>query len=134
MKDYLDRIEATPAEREACILAVAESCRFPIETGPEGKDLIEALEGLRQWVGIEDPGLVDGATAKAVGRLIEREGIDYADAASFVLRCHQLSGNDELLLALLQGDNGWNHKELARPIAAKLADEKQRAKYLEKLK
>jgi hypothetical protein len=131
--DYLDRINAHPDERRACVLGVAEKGTFPRKSGSNKNTDPEDLDALRAWVGDEAPELADHALELAIANLaVSRES--YAKCAALAIHFHGISGRDEVLVPFLECANAIFNKEQARAIAAKLADETKRATYLEKFK
>jgi len=133
VEDYFSRIDATPAEREACILGLAEECRFPRESGGYFGTTAADLDAFREWIGRNAPELVDQATAGALSGLSILSGFDYPQWAAFTLRCHQAGGSDDILIPLLEAHNASENIALARTLAARLTDENRRAAFLEKL-
>lgn len=127
---YLDRIEASGEEFQACIMKAAEQVSTWKTSGREARPAGEDLDALRDWVGERMPELVDPATAKALAAL----GAPYSELADLAFRYHKTSGNDEVLISLLERRDAQKNKELARSVAQKLSDETKRNEYLEKFK
>lgn len=125
---YMERIEATREEREACLLIAAEE-RMGYASLP-ASTLRERVAAFRKWVGGHEPQLVE----KATGVLLSgRNGISL-EAADLALRYHAESGDDELLLPFLTYLDGTEEKaEIARRFAEQLTDGELRKVHLEKL-
>lgn len=128
---YLQRIEALPTERDACILALAKRGRFPRASGDFFKVGSEDLDALRAWVGKVAPPVVEQATANAVQSLLFN--INYQDAAAIALQCHEAGASDETLIPLLESHYVEDNGDLARSIAGRLRDPQRREDYLKKL-
>lgn len=128
--DYMQRIQATPAERESCILGMTG--RFPRASDEFGKVAKEDLDALFEWVRTEAPDLVGQSISGAFAGLVQNIG--YSAAAELALQCHEASGEDEVLLPLLNNYDAQENKDLARTLATRLTDTKQREEFLEKFK
>ena len=126
---YLKRIDATPAEREACIRVAATEHSSAGDANRYAFKLPEWLEALRGWVAGLDPKLVDRATGLALAHA------SFGEAAELALRYHEKSGNDELLVPLLERcPNDDEAQSTVRKLAEHLTDQKLRRKYLAQLK
>jgi hypothetical protein len=125
---YMERIEVTREEREACLLIAAEE-RMGYASLP-ASTLTDRVAEFRKWVGGHEPQLVE----KATGVLLSgRNGIS-PEAADLLLRYHAESGDDELLLPFLTYLDGTEEKaEIARRFAEQLTDGELRKVHLEKL-
>ena len=128
---YLQRIDASAMERDACILALAKRGRFPRASGDFFKVGSEDLDALRAWVGKVAPPLVEQATANAVQSLLFN--FNYQDAAAIALQCHETGASDETLIPLLESHYVQDNGDLARSIAGRLRDPQRREDYLKKL-
>lgn len=95
---YLDRIGATGDERKSCIMKAAGQVSTWKKSGRDSVPAAEGLDALRGWVGERMPELVDSATANALAALRP----PYPEWAELALGFHQASGNDELLIPLLE--------------------------------
>jgi len=128
---YLDRIEATPAERNATVVQAAGALvRYPNDK-PVTRENFEAL---RTWVGTQAPDLTDRITGVALGQAAQgNRKLEFAAAAELAVQYGQTSGNDEVLGAFLEGMAARNNKEQARVLAAQISDEKLRAEILRNL-
>jgi hypothetical protein len=130
---YLDRIEATPAEREACILlAVTEGASMGKTRRDDSLPPAERIEVLRACLANQAPQLMDSVTGKGFVRCLGRGGASYADVAELALSYYEANPNDELLIPLLERKTDDESKPAARIMAARLSDETLRRKYLEK--
>lgn len=130
---YMDRIQATPAEREACVLnAAAELAKHGTFDDNDSLAPTEKIEALRAWVGTQTPQLLDRATGNGLASLGRNGGEFYAEAAKLALSYHAASPHDELLIPLLDLDTGDESSASARALAERLSDPALRRKYLEK--
>lgn len=126
---YLKRIDATPAEREACIRVAATERSSAGESDHDDLKTPEWIEAFRRWVAGEAPELVDRATGLALANPFS------GDSADLALRYHEMSGNDELLLPLLERISPDSEsRATSRKLAEHLTDPKARRKYLDQLK
>ncbi len=130
---YLDRIAATPAEREASAM-IAIRDMYPIN--PDSNKLSrEDFDALREWVGVQSPESVDKITAEALAKGANGDHkITFAVAADLAVEYSVQSGNDEVLAGFLTSHAARRNKAVARDLAAKIADETRRAEILNFLK
>ncbi len=128
---YLRRIEATPEERGACILAVARSASFPQKEG-FFKTSPQDLEDFRSWVRGQDPDLLFPATAAALESAMQY--LAFPAAVELALQYHAEGGGDEVLLPLLESYSGTEHREIAVALAAKVSDSVRREQILQQLR
>lgn len=123
---YLARIEATPAERTAC---VEQSAGWLLLRAKDKPVTREDFEVLRAWLGTQAPELTDRVT----GRLLGNGKMAFADAGALALQYSQASGNDDVLGIFLESAAARSNKEAARILAEKIADENRRAAILKRL-
>ena len=128
---YLRRIEATPEERGACILAVARSASFPRKEG-FFKTSPQDLEDFRSWVRGQDPDLLFPATAAALESAMQY--LAFPAAVELALQYHAEGGGDEVLLPVLESYYAREHRELVVALAAKLSDSVRREQILQQLR
>lgn len=125
---FLDRIEATPAERTACAEKAAESKIG--RSSYEKKVTREDLDTMREWVGTQAPGSTDSITGKILGNAIQGGGkMNFSEAADLAIQY-----NDEVLATFLESGPARQNKEQARVLAEKISDLKRREKILKNLK
>lgn len=133
MTAYLERIEATPSERAACVDEAADS-RFLMRTG-KGGITREKIDEFRTWANSASEGSADRATGKALaGAMNMGKETSFSELAALAKEYHAASGNDELLIPLADHWRARSHKEEARELAGLISDEKRREEILEKLK
>jgi hypothetical protein len=133
--DCMDRIEATPAERAACVENIADS-RFQ-QLSDQRKITRDDIEKLREWTKSQSPEKVDRATGRALANSLRTDGkMEFSEVAALAVDYHNASGSDEVIVPLL-----WNrqsrrneNKEQARALAGKISDEKVRNQILDDLK
>jgi hypothetical protein len=132
--ECMNRIEATPAERAACVEESAEN-RFQ-ELSHQRKITRDDIEKMREWAKSQSPEIADRATGKALAKSLQRGGkMEFSDVAALATEYHAASGSDEVLIPLL---NDWQSRqneniEQARVLAGKISDEKVRNEILRKL-
>ena len=131
--EFLDRIDATPAERTACVEQAVES---KIQNFSYRKKITrEDLDTMREWVTAQAPestGKVTGTTlanASQNGRKME-----FSEAAELAVEYNTAAGNDDVLSSFLDGYGARQNKEQARLLAEKISDPKRREKILKNLK
>ncbi|MCX6878476.1 MAG: hypothetical protein NTW21_32375 [Verrucomicrobia bacterium] len=128
--DYLSRIEATPAERTACVEHAASS-----KLSSNNQQVTrEDLDAMRAWADTQAP----AATGHLTGNILANatQGIHplgFAEAGELALQYGQASGNDEVLGTFLESWTARANKEAARALAAKISDEERRAAILKNL-
>lgn len=123
---FMERIGATPAERTACVEQAAES-GIPYQK----KVTAEDLDAMRGWANSQDPGSADRITGRV---LASRGKMKFVDAAALAVKYHEVSGNDDVLAAFLEGESAGQNKEQARALAGKISDDKRRGEILDNLK
>ena len=130
---YLDRIEATPAERAATIEKVAEN---KVRNFMRAKKVTrEDIDSLREWAATQAPDAVDGMTGRALAMAGQNNnGLDFSEASAMALEYRESTGNDEVLVSFLDRGIRSEDKESARALAEKISDPARRAEVLEKLK
>ncbi len=129
VSDYLTRIEATPAERSACVEQVAVAkITFNRQNVTR-----EDLDAMRQWVGSQAPDATDRITGITLDRAVLSKNTDFAAAADLAVQYGQASGTDDVLGTFLESHAARNNKDQARVLAAQIADEKRRAEILKGL-
>ncbi len=130
--EYLDRIEATPAERAACAEEAAES---KLRNYDGKKVSREDLDAMREWVGGQAPQALGSITGKVLGNALQGGNkMEFSEAADLAVQYNQTSGNDEVLASFLESWPARQNKEQARALAEKIADGKRRGEILKHLK
>ncbi|MEO5914165.1 MAG: hypothetical protein ABIS50_08030 [Luteolibacter sp.] len=131
--EYLDRIEATPAERAVCVSEAADS---KIQQLSQNKKITrDDIDALREWATTQAPGTTDKVTGTALGRSTEvNKKLEFSEAAELATQYHEASGNDDVLVGFLSNGPGYHHKEEARILAGKITDPKRRDEILNELK
>lgn len=131
--EYLDRIEATPAERAACVLESTDSKISRL--AHKGKVTPEDIESLREWATRQSPGSANKATGKALAQSAQtNNGMEFSTAADLAVRYHDTAGNDDVLAEFLDGGAAYGHKEQARELADKISDPELREKFISRFK
>ena len=130
--DFMKRIEATPAERKACVEEVAESMT---QSFSNQKPMTrEDFDRLRGWVGEQDPGSLGVVTGRTLATASQNGRIDFPEAAELAMQYHAAAGNDDVLGAFLESDAARWNKDDARPLVEKISDPARREEILKRLK
>jgi hypothetical protein len=133
VENFLDDIQATPGER-AVSAREAANARLE-EIAGERSVTREDVEIMREWVERQAPGTADRVTGEALADAAQ-EGAEFnlSDATKLVLAYHQSTGNDDVLVAFIEGFAARSNLELALPLADMIADAQVRAELLARLK
>jgi hypothetical protein len=132
--EYLNRIQATPAERAICVERAVKSKINQLSR--DRKVTREDLDAMREWTTRQAPGTTDQVTGVALANSTQgTQKLEFSEAAALATRYHEAAGNDEVLIGFLMAydpDNG--SKEDARVLAAKISDVKKREEILSRFK
>lgn len=130
--EFLDRIQATPAERSASVEKAAESS---IETiSHQSKITREDIDNLREWVTAQAPESTGRATGSALADALQgSHELEFSEAAELAAQYHDASDNDDVLYSFLNGWGARQNKEQARILAGKISDAKRREVILQNL-
>jgi hypothetical protein len=132
--EYLDRIEATPAERAKC---AEEAAKWKLWDQDDKKVTRENLDEMREWVTTQAPEALASITGKYLGEAVEgHHKMEFSEAADLALQYNQISGNDDVLTNFLESlipSDGTLHWEEARALAEKITDEKRREEILKRI-
>jgi hypothetical protein len=130
---FLDRINATPAERTVCVVEAAESGIRSISH--RKKITREDLDTMRAWVATQAPESTGSVTGKALANASQgSRKMEFSEAAALADEYNTAAGNDEVLSAFLDGWPARQNKDQARVLAEKISDGKRREEILKKLK
>ena len=131
--EYLDRIQATPAERAACVEQAAES---KIQQLSQNKKITrEDIDAMREWATAQSPDTTDKVTGATLARATQvNQKLEFSEAAALATQYHEASGNDDVLVSFLTQGAGNRNKEEARVLAGKISDTKRRDEVLNELK
>ena len=128
---YLDRIDATPAERKASAGAATSKLR---NISHQRKLTREDVDTMREWISTQSPDDTDRLTGKALGQTLNGQGNNTLEAVSeLAVQYHESSGNDEVLATFLESWQVRQNKEQARELAGKISDQERREKILKTL-
>ena len=129
---YLDRIDATPAERAAFALKVTDM----VYPGPGSNHLSrEPIDGLREWVSSQAPDATDSVMGKVLGQAAwGSRKMEFAAAAELAVEYSAASGSDEVLAMFLTSYAARENKATARALAEEISDKKRREEILTFLK
>jgi hypothetical protein len=133
VSDFLDAVQATAAERA---VSARQAAATQLELlGEDGKINAGTVDELRTWLEVQAPGKTDTITGKALAEAAQEGGdFNYDQAAELVLRYHQSSGNDAVLVAFLEGFSARSNLEEAEALVNKISDPKLRQPFLDELK
>jgi len=137
---YLDRIQASPAERTACVAEAAE--QFVTGRTWERKPAAEDFTLIREWLATQAPEIADrtigSVLAESVASFPSGQGpqkLSFQEAAAFALQEHETSGNDAVLAAFLSRSSAASaNKQASLDLANRIADPVTRQKILDLLK
>jgi hypothetical protein len=130
--EFLDRIQATPAERSASVAQAAESS---IRTISDQKKVSrEDLDSMREWVTAQAPESTGRVTGSALANALQgSRKLEFAEAAELAVQYHEASDNDDVLSSFLAGWPARQNKQQARVLAGKISDAKRREEILQNL-
>ena len=116
---FLDSIKATPEEREVSAREAANSRLQDIST--ERALTAADVDEMRTWLGRQAPESIDEVTGEAIGDAAQEGGeeFNFAAASELVLKYHQSTGNDAILVAFLESYAAHSNLEEALPLAKK---------------
>ena len=130
--EFLERIQATPAERSACVEKAAESTIEMISS--KKKVTREDLDTLREWVTSQGPEKTGAVTGKVLASATQNgRKLEFSEAAELAVQYNNASGNDEVLYSFLKSWPAQENKEQARALAEKISDVKRREEILKNL-
>lgn len=126
--EYMDRINANPTERIACIEQAA-ACQL-LKIARERNVTRDDFDELRTWVSKETPGLTERMTGEMLGKCTSIGGsavnrLDFEDAAAIACEYQRLTGDDGALYHFL--DNRGNAPpQRVKELALKITDPQRR--------
>jgi hypothetical protein len=130
---FLDRIQATTTERDACVTQAAETQMRTISN--KGKITTGDLDTMREWATKQAPESVDKATGKALSTALQGPNkLDFQEAADLAVKYNQAGSSDDVLAGFLEGWQSGENKVQARKLAERIGDETRRNQILERLK
>ncbi len=130
--EYLDRIEATTAERAKCAEVAAES---KMKIHNDKKITRENLDEMREWVAIQAPEALASITLNALcNAMLGDHKMEFSEAADLAVQYNQTSVDDEVLASFLESRSARENKELARVLTEKITDGKRREEILKHLR
>ncbi len=130
---YLERIDALPAERFACVETAAKNMR---PTDPNSNRFTRGdFDALREWTARQAPDAVAAITGQALAEAAAGgRGMDFATAAGLAVEYGAADGGDATLASFLTGMEARRHKPEARALAERISDESRREEILNLLK
>jgi hypothetical protein len=130
--EFLDRIQATPAERTASVEQAAE---YSIQTiFHQSKITREDIDTMREWVTAQAPESTGRVTGRALAYALQgSHKLEFSEAAELAAQYHDASDNDDVLYSFLNGWGVHQNKEQARILAGKISDAKRREEILQNL-
>ncbi len=131
--EFLNLIQATPAERTVCVEQAAVCGLQTIS--PERKVTREDLDVMREWVTTQAPDSTGTVTGRVLANASRNGGnIEFSEAAELALEYHTAAGNDEVLASFLNSQSALQNKEQARVLTENISDPTRRSEILIKLK
>jgi hypothetical protein len=133
ISDFLARVQATPAERTAC---VERAATIQIQTTSFNKKITrEDFDVMRVWVSTEASESIGKITGEALGSVVRnRRGMNFTEAAELAVEYNTAAGNDDVLYSFLEHSDLSASKDEARILGEKISDPQRRAEILEKIK
>ena len=130
---FLDEIQATPAERAS---AAESAANRQLEAISEKRNLTrDDVAAARDWLNRQSPATADRLIGGAMGAASQEGGeTGFSKLAELILEVHSSSGNDDALVAFLNGADTSAHPEQAQFLAGKITDPERREEMLESLK
>jgi hypothetical protein len=126
---YMERIQATDEERNACIMTVARQLRTWQLSAVEGEGEISDFDRMRSWVQRQDPEMLGPATLAGLTEMARTENFD--QAAGLALQFHGERANDAYLTAVLEVADDRSDPALLRNLIDRLSDPALREKHRE---
>ena len=130
---FLDEIQATPTERAS---AAESAANRQLEAISEKRNLTrDDVAVTRDWLNRQSPATADKLIGGAMGAASQEGGeTGFSKLAELILEVHSSSGNDDALVAFLNGADTSAHPAQAQFLAGKIADPEHREEMLESLK
>ena len=122
--EYLTKIDASPAEREAI---VAQSLRGKIQNSRDTAKVEAAVEEGRAWALKQAPEAADRITGKTLGDLP-----NFKQASELALKYQQQTGNDDVLISFIQNSRN-RHPNEANDLVSKISDPQKREELIKQL-
>jgi len=122
---FISAIDADPKEREAI---VAQAFQIKMGNSRDSAKAPAAIEEGRAWTAEQAPEAVDRITGQALGSMN-----NFQQASDLALKYHEESGNDEVLVAFLNGGAVYRNAPAALLLVDKIADEQKREEIRKKL-
>lgn len=131
--DYLDRIEATPAERAE---SVTQTVSSKVSQLTQNKKITsEDLNEIREWAATQSPDTTDKVTGNAIARSMNSQNkLEFSEAAALATEYHARSGNDDVLVEFFKRSyQARQNKDEAIQLAEKISDPVRRAEVIKTL-
>lgn len=124
---FLDRIDATPAERKSVVESAASNSFSQLARSNGDPTALYA------WLRTQSPDRADKVTGEALAVNVGRLGFD--KVAAMATRLHESTGNDAILHAFLtSGSFGGDHGSAAAELAARISNPALRAEAEERIR
>ena len=121
--DFLSKIGASEKERESVVSAAVRNHSHRIDQKPGA--LAEGMEKNRDWIRKEAPAALDRITGQTLANFASRDRFE--EAAQLAEKYHAESGNDEVLIPLLQNSYVQaNNRDRIFQLVDKISDETKR--------
>ncbi len=132
---YMDKVEAAPAERIACLEIYSAGCI--VKLSGQRKVTVDDLKSIRERFAEISPAAVDNMTANSLieAAKIRHTSMLFPQAAGLAVELAEASGNDAVLTRFLEiAPFDKMDKNLGRELAAKISDETRREEILKRFK
>jgi hypothetical protein len=130
--EFLTRIQATPAERTACVEQTAQS--QILDLSYRKKITRNDLDTMREWVSTHAPELTNKITGEALANSLgNTRKTTFTETADLAAEYNAAAGNDDVLYSFLENEAVSDYKEEARILAEKTSNTKRREEILNAL-
>lgn len=131
--DFLDAVQATPAERAAAASKTAASHLETLDI--RGEITRKNMDVLRTWLRRQAPDEIDRITGKTLAETAQQSAdFDFTKASKMALDYRNASGREDVMTAFLQSYAARPDGEPAVRLADSISDGKLRAEILKRLK
>lgn len=133
--EYMNRIQATPAERACCAIAVGHNRVRTIAT--QRRVTVDDLREITSWTTENAPDAVGRLTGELLAIVsLQEDQMTFAEAAANAVTLFNESGDEDILVGFLTNADSRSdsNKGPALALARKISDEKRRDEVFETLK
>lgn len=128
--EFISKINASKEERESIVSSAVSNNSHRMNQKPGA--LAEGMETTRAWIRKEAPEALDRITGQTLASMASRDR--WQEAAELAEKYHAESGNDQLLIPLLQSSSVQaNNQDRVFQLLDKISDEGQRSQIRQQL-